>query len=58
MTQSTPCDGNHAFTLPFSPVPENDYTIRVTDKSNAALTDDSDSFTIRAPALTVSYPNG
>jgi hypothetical protein len=58
MTQSTPNDGNHAFTLPFSLVPENDHTTRVTDKSNAAVTDDSDSLTIRAPAIAVTYTNG
>jgi hypothetical protein len=58
LATSTANDGNQVFTLPFTLAPGSDYVIRMTNSTNALVADSSDPFTIRSPALTVTYPNG
>ena len=56
---STPNDGSHPWLIPATQNPGTDYKIRITNTSNASYTDTSDnSFTIPAPNITVSTPNG
>jgi hypothetical protein len=58
LVASTANDGSQSFTLPFDVVPGSDYVIRLTDTTNAMVTDDSEPFTVRAPFLAVTSPNG
>ena len=52
-------NGSYNWTIPSNQTPDIDYRIKVTSTTNAAATDESDvNFTILAPTITVTVPNG
>ncbi|MDW5562418.1 MAG: Ser-Thr-rich GPI-anchored membrane family protein [Methanomassiliicoccus sp.] len=58
LSASTPNDGSQSFTLPYTLSAGSDYSIKLTDTTNAGVSGTSGLFTIRAPAMTITSPNG
>jgi hypothetical protein len=59
ISNSTPSDGVRNWDIPFAQEPGSDYTIKITSVDSSTIFDFSNSnFTIFAPSITVTSPNG
>ncbi|MCH7974504.1 MAG: hypothetical protein IH949_11595, partial [Bacteroidetes bacterium] len=59
ISNTTSSDGAKFWDIPFAQEPGSDYTVKITSVNNSNLFDFSDSaFTIFAPSITVTSPNG